>query len=70
MTKADELRKMLLAPPYIDIKSWKNGLDFAGPGYLEELSEDMLLSIKAQLDQVFATGSEDVLKSHYDDDPM
>jgi len=28
----------------------------------------MLLSVKAQLDQVFATGSEDVLKSHYDDD--
>jgi len=30
----------------------------------------MLLSIKAQLDQVFATGSEDVLISHYDDDPV
>ncbi|MGY2896467.1 hypothetical protein [Deinococcus sp. UYEF24] len=67
-SREDELRQMLLAPPYIDIKSWKDGLRFAGPGYLENLSEDMLLSVKAQLDQVFATGSEDVLKSHYDDD--
>lgn len=67
-SKADDLRIELRNEPYIRIKSWKEGLDFAGEGYLEELDEERLLKIKNKLDTVITTGSEESLRSHYEDE--
>lgn len=67
-SKAENLRIELRSEPYTSIKSWKEGLDFAGEGYLDELDEERLLKIKDKLDTVIATGSEESLRSHYEDE--
>ena len=68
MHDANELRNILKNPPYINIESWKDGLEFAGEGYLEELDTDKLLKIKGKLDIVIKTGSTEILRSHYEDE--
>lgn len=65
---ADGLRIQLKSEPYISIQSWRDGLEFAGEGYLDELDEEKLMKIKNKLDTVIRTGSEESLRSHYEDE--
>jgi len=65
---ADDLRNELRNEPYASIKSWKDGLEFAGKDYLDKLDEEMLMKIKNKLNVVISTGPEKVLRSHYEDE--
>jgi len=64
----DKLRAELRGEPYINIRSWRDGLEFAGEEYLDELNEEKLAKIKRKLDIVISTGSEENLRSHYEDE--
>ncbi|WP_407570840.1 hypothetical protein [Deinococcus altitudinis] len=65
---AEDLRNLLRSATYTMIKPWSDGLEFAGEGYLEQLNEHQLTQIKDVLDIVISTGSEEILKSHYEDE--
>lgn len=68
MTNTDEIRAQLRAEPYTDLPSWSESLNLAGPRYVDDLTDEMVVKIKARLDALLA--GEAVVKrgSFYDDD--
>ena len=70
MTNADEIRAQLRAKPYTDLPSWSESLSLAGPRDVDDLTDEMVVEIKARLDALLAGKAVVKQGSFYDDDPV
>ncbi len=70
MTNTNDLRSQLKSTPYTDLPSWSESLSLAGTDYVDDLTDEMVIKIKARLDALLNGEAPISRASFYDDDAV
>ena len=70
MTVTDDIRAQLKGRPYTDLPSWSESLSLTGTSYVDDLTDEMIIKIKARLDALLSGEATVKRGSFYDDDAV